>query len=68
MSVPGANAPSESVFSDTGLVTGGRRARTSDGWAETQVKVHRNYDFVKKIREIFGVPLGEPLESFWEMK
>ena len=68
MSIPGANAPSECVFSDTGLVTDGRRARTGDEWAETQVKVHRNFDVVKKIREIFGVPVGKPLENSWSAK
>ena len=66
MGMPGANAPSECVFSDTGLVTGGRRARTGADWAEMQVMIHRNHDFVKKVREMLQAQPGEALEVAWE--
>ena len=66
MGMPGANAPSECVFSDTGLVTGGRRARTGAEWAEMQVMLHRNHDFVKKVRELVQAKPGEALETAWE--
>ena len=62
----GANAPSECVFSDTGLVTGGRRARTGADWAELQVMMHRIHDFVKKVREMVQAQPGEALEAAWE--
>ncbi len=68
MGICGSNAPSESTFSDTNFVTSDRRGRTSAGWAEAQVKVHRNYDMVKKLRAIAGAGPGQSLEDVWEMK
>lgn len=67
MAMPGANASSESVFSDTNFVTSNRRARTSAEWAETQVMIHRNYDTVQMIREMAKATQGASLESAWNV-
>lgn len=66
MAIPGANAPSECVFSDTGFVTSGRRAHTGAEWAEQQVRIHRNYDVVKKVRELVDAQPGQSLETAWK--
>lgn len=66
LGVTGANAASESVFSDANWVTSGRRARTSSHWADLQLRTHRNFSTVKKIRELVGAKPGQTLESAWE--
>jgi hypothetical protein len=68
MGVCGSNAPSESTFSDTNFVTSDRRGRTGADWAEAQVKVHRNYDVVKKLRALAGAKPGQPLAEVWDEK
>lgn len=65
LGVTGANAASESVFSDANWVTSGRRARTSSQWADLQLRTHRNFGTVKAIRELVGAKQGETLESAW---
>lgn len=65
LGITGSNAPSESVFSDTGLVTSGRRAATGADWAEVQVKTHRNHDTVRKLRDLCGTKHGEALREAW---
>ncbi len=65
LSIPGSNASSESVFSDTGFVTSDRRARTGAEWAETQVAIHRNFDTIKKIRALVGALPEQSLEDAW---
>lgn len=66
LSIPGSNASSESVFSDTGFVTSDRRARTGAEWAETQVAIHRNFDTIKKLRALVGALPEQSLEDAWE--
>jgi hypothetical protein len=63
LGVTGANAASESVFSDANWVTSGRRARTSSHWADLQLRTHRNFSTVKKMRELVGAKAGQTLES-----
>ena len=61
MGVCGSNAPSESAFS----VPSDRRGHTGADWAETQVRVHRNFDVVKKLRALGGAKPGQPLSEVW---
>lgn len=65
LGVTGANAASESVFSDANWVTSGRRARTSSHWADLQLRTHRNFGTIKAMRELVGAKQGETLESAW---
>jgi hypothetical protein len=65
LGVTGANAASESVFSDANWATSGRRARTSSHWADLQLRTHRNFGTIKAMRELVGAKQGETLESAW---
>jgi hypothetical protein len=50
------------------VITSDRRGRTGADWAEAQVKVHRNYDVVKKLRALAGAKPGQPLAEVWDEK
>ena len=52
-------APSESVFSDMGLVAGARRAATGAEWADLQLQTGRNDATVRRLRDLCRAKAGE---------
>jgi hypothetical protein len=62
----GSNSPSESLWSDADNVFNDQRSRTGEEWGDVQIRVHRNFDVVKKMREEAHCRPGESLELAWD--
>lgn len=66
LGLTGSNSPSEAIWSDHEHVMSGRRAKTSPKWAAAQVKIHRNYDMIRAIRQKVGAKAEQSLEEAWK--
>lgn len=66
MGLPATNAPSESLWCDTGRVSDGKRNRISGEHLEQQVRLKRNHDLVKYFRALVGALPNKTLEEAWD--
>jgi hypothetical protein len=63
MGLPATNAPSESLWSDMGHLSDGKRNRISEDHLSVEVEIKRNYDLVKYLRQQIGCKPTETLEQ-----
>ena len=62
LSLPATNAPSESLWSDQGFISDGRRNRITVGHQQLQLCIRRNWNLIRFLRSKVRAAPGESLE------